>query len=76
MYSIVFVELKDEVRLPSGHVAPPAGQAVVSKCPFLAAEIVQKNIGVVKEASMELQEDVQRISSLRTGKGTVKGQHL
>ncbi|XP_028266037.1 5-aminolevulinate synthase, nonspecific, mitochondrial-like [Parambassis ranga] len=44
----------------------PAEQAVGYKCPFLAAEMVQKNNMVVKEAMMELQEDVQ-VSSYHTG---------
>ncbi|XP_049436624.1 5-aminolevulinate synthase, non-specific, mitochondrial-like [Epinephelus fuscoguttatus] len=59
---------KHEVKLPPGHIKPPAGQAVGSKCPFLAAEMVQKNNKVVREASMELQEDVQEMHSVRTGK--------
>ncbi|XP_041801823.1 5-aminolevulinate synthase, nonspecific, mitochondrial-like isoform X2 [Chelmon rostratus] len=59
---------KHEVRLPPGHITPPAGQAVGSKCPFLAAEMVQKNNRVVREASMELQEDVQEMHSVHTGK--------
>ncbi|XP_054465574.1 5-aminolevulinate synthase, non-specific, mitochondrial-like [Anoplopoma fimbria] len=59
---------KHEVKLPSGHVTPPAGQAVGSKCPFLAAEMVQNNNRVVREARMELQEDVQEMLSVRTGK--------
>ncbi|XP_030277662.1 5-aminolevulinate synthase, nonspecific, mitochondrial-like isoform X3 [Sparus aurata] len=56
------------VRLPPGHATPPAGQAVGTKCPFLAAEMVQNNNKVVREASMELQEDVQEMRSVRTGK--------
>merc|ERR1719357_2250097 len=59
---------RHEVKLPPGHVTPPAGQAVGSKCPFLAAEMVQKNNRVVREASMELQEDFQEMHSFRTGK--------
>lgn len=62
---------KCEVRSHPGHITPPAGQAVGSKCPFLAAEMVQKNNGVVREASMELQEDVQEMHSVRTGKADV-----
>ncbi|XP_044068416.1 5-aminolevulinate synthase, nonspecific, mitochondrial-like [Siniperca chuatsi] len=57
-----------EVKLPPGHITSPAGQAVGSKCPFLAAEMVQKNNRVVREASMDLQEDVQEMHSVRTGK--------
>ncbi|KAK9514892.1 hypothetical protein VZT92_025575 [Zoarces viviparus] len=59
------------VKLPPGHVTPPAGQAVGSKCPFLAAEMVQNNNRVVREASKELQEDVQEMHSARTGKKDV-----
>lgn len=59
---------RHEVKLPPGHATPPAGQAVGSKCPFLAAEMVQKNNRVVREASMELQEDVKEMHSFRTGK--------
>ncbi|XP_042347556.1 5-aminolevulinate synthase, nonspecific, mitochondrial-like [Plectropomus leopardus] len=59
---------KHEVKLPPGHIAPPSGQAVGSKCPFLAAEMVQTNNRVVREASIELQEDVQERHSVHTGK--------
>ncbi|XP_053174376.1 5-aminolevulinate synthase, non-specific, mitochondrial-like isoform X2 [Scomber japonicus] len=59
---------KHEVKLPPGHIMPPAGQAVGSKCPFLAAEMVQNNNRVVREASTELQEDFQEMHSFRTGK--------
>ncbi|KAG7228142.1 hypothetical protein INR49_013425 [Caranx melampygus] len=59
---------KYEVKLPPGHTVPPAGQAVGSKCPFLAAEMVQKNNRVVRKASVELQEDVQETHSIHTGK--------
>lgn len=59
---------KQGARLPLGHITPPAGQAVGSKCPFLAAEIVQKNNRVIREASIELQEDVKEVSSVGRGK--------
>ncbi|XP_056129276.1 5-aminolevulinate synthase, non-specific, mitochondrial-like isoform X2 [Lampris incognitus] len=59
------------VKLPPGHPAPPAGQAVGSKCPFLAVEMVQKNNSVVRKASLELQEDVQEMHSLCTKKTVV-----
>uniref|UniRef100_A0A8C9X7U0 5-aminolevulinate synthase n=1 Tax=Sander lucioperca TaxID=283035 RepID=A0A8C9X7U0_SANLU len=62
---------KNEVKLAPGHVTPPAGQTVGSKCPFLAAEMVQKNNRVVREASLELQEDVQEMNSVPTGKQDV-----
>ncbi|XP_075882213.1 5-aminolevulinate synthase, non-specific, mitochondrial-like [Nelusetta ayraudi] len=62
-------ELKDDLKLPAGPAAPPAGQILGSKCPFLAAEIEQRSNGFVKEASMELQEDIQRIDSPCEGMG-------
>lgn len=34
---------KCKLKLPTGHFTPPAVQAVGSKCPFLAVEMVQKN---------------------------------
>uniref|UniRef100_A0A8C3A315 5-aminolevulinate synthase n=1 Tax=Cyclopterus lumpus TaxID=8103 RepID=A0A8C3A315_CYCLU len=57
---------KHEDQFPPGHVTPPAGQAAASRCPFLAAEMEQNNNRVVREASMELQEDVQEMHSVRT----------
>ncbi|XP_034733661.1 5-aminolevulinate synthase, nonspecific, mitochondrial-like [Etheostoma cragini] len=62
---------KNEVKFAPGHATPPAGQTVGSKCPFLAAEMVQKNNRVVREASLELQEDVQELNSVPTGKQDV-----
>ncbi|KAM6979753.1 5-aminolevulinate synthase, non-specific, mitochondrial-like [Aplochiton taeniatus] len=54
-----------QCTLPQGHPAP--GQAVSStKCPFLAAEMGQGKSGVVREASLELQEDVQEVRTLQT----------
>ncbi|XP_053281593.1 5-aminolevulinate synthase, non-specific, mitochondrial isoform X1 [Pleuronectes platessa] len=58
---------KHEVLLP-GQTTPPAGQAVGSKCPFLAAEMEQKSNRVVREARIELQEDVQQMHHFCTGK--------
>ncbi|XP_041656430.1 5-aminolevulinate synthase, nonspecific, mitochondrial-like [Cheilinus undulatus] len=60
------------VKLPSGHVPPPACWPAGSKCPFLAAEMVQNNNRVVKEVSTELQEDVQGVHSICTGKTDVE----
>ncbi|KAM3871775.1 5-aminolevulinate synthase, non-specific, mitochondrial-like [Diretmus argenteus] len=57
---------KHPVKLPPGHHMPSAGQTVGSKCPFLAAEMVQKNNSVVREASLVLQEDVQEMHSFCT----------
>ncbi|KAM9856208.1 5-aminolevulinate synthase, non-specific, mitochondrial-like [Aulostomus maculatus] len=51
-----------------GDTEPPAGQAGGSKCPFLAAEMEQQNNKVVREASIELQEDVPVLHTFCTGK--------
>uniref|UniRef100_UPI0037E99EE2 5-aminolevulinate synthase, non-specific, mitochondrial n=1 Tax=Semicossyphus pulcher TaxID=241346 RepID=UPI0037E99EE2 len=54
-----------EPKLPTGHPMPPAGQAVASKCPFLAAEMGQKNSSVVRQVGMEFQEDVQEVRTVQ-----------
>uniref|UniRef100_A0A3Q3WMG9 5-aminolevulinate synthase n=1 Tax=Mola mola TaxID=94237 RepID=A0A3Q3WMG9_MOLML len=51
-------------KLPVGHPLPPTGQGVASKCPFLAAEMGQRNSSVVRQVSMEFQEDVQEVRTL------------
>ncbi|XP_020315030.1 5-aminolevulinate synthase, nonspecific, mitochondrial isoform X1 [Oncorhynchus kisutch] len=61
-------ESEKGVQLPPGHPMPLAGQPVGSKCPFLAAEMVQKNTSVVREACIELSEDVQDRSTVHTEK--------
>ncbi|MCI4390428.1 hypothetical protein PGIGA_G00122810 [Pangasianodon gigas] len=61
---VISMEAKKGPEMPAGHPKPPAG-AAASKCPFLAAEMGQKNSGVVREASMELQEDVSEIRTLQ-----------
>uniref|UniRef100_A0A668VJZ2 5-aminolevulinate synthase presequence domain-containing protein n=1 Tax=Oreochromis aureus TaxID=47969 RepID=A0A668VJZ2_OREAU len=61
---------KCKLKLPTGHFTPPAVQAVSSKCPFLAAEMVQKNNRLAREARMELQEDVQEIHKKKNLKKT------
>ncbi|XP_023655519.1 5-aminolevulinate synthase, non-specific, mitochondrial [Paramormyrops kingsleyae] len=53
-------------KLPPGHPVIPPGQAVASKCPFLAGEMGQKNSSVVRQVPLELQEDVTEIRTLRT----------
>ncbi|XP_066528890.1 5-aminolevulinate synthase, nonspecific, mitochondrial [Hoplias malabaricus] len=58
-------EPSDAPKLPPGHPKLPAGQTSASKCPFLAAEMEQKNSSVVREASLELQEDVSEVRTLR-----------
>ncbi|XP_036416498.1 5-aminolevulinate synthase, nonspecific, mitochondrial [Colossoma macropomum] len=57
-------EPKDAPKMPAGHPKPPAGQAAASKCPFLAAEMGQ-NSTVVRQASLELQEDVSEVRTVR-----------
>ncbi|XP_029995705.1 5-aminolevulinate synthase, nonspecific, mitochondrial-like isoform X2 [Sphaeramia orbicularis] len=46
-------------------------QDLGSKCPFLAAEMVQKSNKVIREASRELQEDVQDMHFFHKGKTDV-----
>lgn len=54
-------------KVPAGHPVPPAGSVAASKCPFLAAEMGQKNSSVVRQASMALQEDVSEVRTMRKG---------
>ncbi|KAG9335146.1 hypothetical protein JZ751_005619 [Albula glossodonta] len=57
---------KMSAALPLGHPTPPVGQASASKCPFLAAEMgMGPKSGVVRQARMELQEDVQEMQAVR-----------
>ncbi|XP_074499270.1 5-aminolevulinate synthase, non-specific, mitochondrial [Sebastes fasciatus] len=68
-----------EPKLPGGHPMPSSGQAVASKCPFLAAEMGQKNSSVVRQVGMEYQEDVQEVRTVKkevsqvTLANTIKG---
>ncbi|XP_048111671.1 5-aminolevulinate synthase, nonspecific, mitochondrial isoform X1 [Alosa alosa] len=57
---------KETPKMPPGHPMPPVGQAAASKCPFLAAEMGQ-NSSVVRQASMELQEDVSEVRTVQKG---------
>lgn len=57
-------------QLPVSH--PPsasqsASQVTVTKCPFLAAQMNDKNSNVFCKASLELQEDVQEMQTVRKG---------
>ncbi|CAB1315659.1 unnamed protein product [Coregonus sp. 'balchen'] len=53
------------------HPMPPSGQASgASKCPFLAAEMGQ-NSGVVRQASIQLQEDVQEVRTIQKAQALV-----
>ncbi|XP_075997311.1 5-aminolevulinate synthase, non-specific, mitochondrial [Genypterus blacodes] len=54
-----------EPKLPAGHPLPPTGQAVASKCPFLAAEMGQKNSSVVRQVGLEFQEDIQEVRTVQ-----------
>uniref|UniRef100_A0A8C8A0I5 5-aminolevulinate synthase n=1 Tax=Oryzias sinensis TaxID=183150 RepID=A0A8C8A0I5_9TELE len=54
-----------ESKLPSGHPMPSQGQNVGSKCPFLAAEMKQKNSAVFRQVAMEFQEDVQEVRTVQ-----------
>ncbi|XP_034724809.1 5-aminolevulinate synthase, nonspecific, mitochondrial isoform X1 [Etheostoma cragini] len=51
-------------KLPGGHPMPSSGQ-VASKCPFLAAEMGQKNSNVVRQVGVEFQEDVQEVRTVQ-----------
>ncbi|XP_060095947.1 5-aminolevulinate synthase, non-specific, mitochondrial [Heteronotia binoei] len=55
-------------QLPASHL-PPASQsaiqATVTKCPFLAAQMNEGNSNVFCRASLELQEDVQEMQTVR-----------
>ncbi|XP_061893589.1 5-aminolevulinate synthase, non-specific, mitochondrial-like [Entelurus aequoreus] len=54
-----------ETKLSAGHSMLSSGQAVASKCPFLAAEMGQKNSSVVRQVGMEFQEDVQEVRTVQ-----------
>ncbi|CAL9703944.1 unnamed protein product [Knipowitschia caucasica] len=54
------------------HPLPASGQAKASKCPFLAAEMGQKNSSVVRELGMEFQEDVQEVRTLKKDMSQLK----
>ncbi|XP_077430243.1 5-aminolevulinate synthase, non-specific, mitochondrial [Vanacampus margaritifer] len=55
-----------EAKMPAGHsTVSSSGQAVASKCPFLAAEMGQKNSSVVRQVGMEFQEDVQEVRTVQ-----------
>nr|XP_033781900.1 5-aminolevulinate synthase, nonspecific, mitochondrial [Geotrypetes seraphini] len=54
-----------EHRLPSGHPVPAAAQGTATKCPFLAAEMSHGSSNVFCKASLELQEDVQEMQTVR-----------
>ncbi|CAG5979585.1 5-aminolevulinate synthase, non-specific, mitochondrial [Menidia menidia] len=52
-------------KMPASHPMPPSGQVMASKCPFLAAEMNQKNSGVVRQVAMEFQEDVEEVRTVQ-----------
>ncbi|XP_008318820.1 5-aminolevulinate synthase, non-specific, mitochondrial isoform X2 [Cynoglossus semilaevis] len=51
--------------MPAGHQVSPSGQTGASKCPFLAAEMAQKNSSVVRQVGLEFQEDVQEVRTVQ-----------
>lgn len=61
------LEPKGAPKVPLGHPATSAGPSAASKCPFLAAEMGQKNSSVVRQARMELQEDVSEVRTVCKG---------
>ncbi|XP_029990635.1 5-aminolevulinate synthase, non-specific, mitochondrial [Sphaeramia orbicularis] len=56
---------EQEPKIPAGHPMPPSGQVMASKCPFLAAEMGQKNSSVVRQVGIEFQEDVQEVRTVQ-----------
>ncbi|XP_037346812.1 5-aminolevulinate synthase, nonspecific, mitochondrial [Pungitius pungitius] len=54
-----------EPKLHGGHPMTSSGQVSSSKCPFLAAEMGQKNSSVVRQVSMEFEEDVQEVRTVK-----------
>ncbi|XP_001507363.1 5-aminolevulinate synthase, nonspecific, mitochondrial [Ornithorhynchus anatinus] len=54
-----------ESPLPNGPPSSTASQGTASKCPFLAAQMNHEGSNVFCKASLELQEDVQEIQSVR-----------
>lgn len=54
-----------ESKHPAGHPVPSCSKTVASKCPFLAAEMGQKNSSVVRQVSMEFQEDVEEVRTVQ-----------
>lgn len=51
-------------QVPADHPGAVSGQSA-SKCPFLAAQMVQENSSVIRKASPETQEDVQKMQTMR-----------
>lgn len=61
--------------MPAGHQVSPSGQTGASKCPFLAAEMAQKNSSVVRQVGLEFQEDVQEVRTVQKGKLSLHKRH-
>lgn len=55
----VLLDPKPKITRSPNEAKPPAGSTVTSRCPFLTAE----NNRLVREASLELQEDIQEMDS-------------
>lgn len=67
-FSLTVPKQEAESKLPTGHPMPPPDQVVASKCPFLAAEMNRKDSVVVREVTMEFQEDVEEVRTVQKGK--------
>ncbi|KAG6938113.1 5'-aminolevulinate synthase 1, partial [Chelydra serpentina] len=52
-------------QLPISHPPAVTSQSSVTKCPFLAAQMNPRNSNVFCKASLELQEDVQEMQTVR-----------
>ncbi|KAF3690041.1 5-aminolevulinate synthase, nonspecific, mitochondrial [Channa argus] len=50
---------------PEDTLSATEGQAVASKCPFLAAQMGQKNSSVVRQVGNEYQEDVEEVRTVQ-----------
>ncbi|KAG8436090.1 hypothetical protein GDO86_007264 [Hymenochirus boettgeri] len=55
-----------ESQQPPDNTSSVSGQNA-SKCPFLAAQMSQENSSVIRKASPEIQEDVQKMQTMRKG---------
>lgn len=59
----VLLDPANRIAQPLNETAPPAGSTMASRCPFLTAA----TNSVVREAGMELQEDIQGMDSQCAG---------
>uniref|UniRef100_A0A8C5DQN2 5-aminolevulinate synthase n=1 Tax=Gouania willdenowi TaxID=441366 RepID=A0A8C5DQN2_GOUWI len=71
---IAFSPMEEAIsKLPSGHPMPPSGQALASKCPFLAAEMGQNNSSVVRQVGMEFEEHVEEVRTVQKDLSAAQG---